>query len=128
MIVLDTSLLIDALTGPRRSAPTLRRAIESGERLSVPTLVLYEWLRGPRRREELAAQEALLPREAALPFTDEQAALAARLYAELPRPRGREVDLAIAATAMTQGAPLWTLNRADFVDLPDLELYESPSS
>ena len=50
MIVLDTSVLVDALTGPRRSAPALRRAIESGERLLLSSLVLYEWLRGPRLR------------------------------------------------------------------------------
>src|SRR5262245_27931377 len=53
VIVLDTSVLIDALAGPRRSAPAMRRAIESGERLVVPSLVLYEWLRGPRLENEL---------------------------------------------------------------------------
>jgi predicted nucleic acid-binding protein len=34
------------------------------------------------------------------------------------------VDLAIAASALTHGARLWTLNAADFRDIPDLELYE----
>ena len=124
MIVLDTSVLVDALTGPRRSAPALRRAIEAGERLLLPSLVLFEWLRGPRLQEELTAQEALLPREAAPPFGPEEAALAARLYREVARPRGREIDLAIAASALTHGARLWTLNVGDFSDLPDLELYE----
>lgn len=124
MIVLDTSVLVDALSGPRRSAPALRRVIEAGERILLPSLVLYEWLRGPRRREELAAQEALLPREQAMPFGPEEAALAARLYAEVARPRGREVDLAIAAAALVHEAPLWTLNPADFADIPRLELHE----
>ena len=45
MIVLDTSVLVDALSGPGRSAPALRRAIEQGERIVLPSLVLYEWLR-----------------------------------------------------------------------------------
>ena len=63
MIVVDTSELVDALTGPRRSAPKLREMIDRGERLLLPTLVLYEWLRGPRLAEELAAQAALLPFE-----------------------------------------------------------------
>ena len=80
MILLDTSVLIDALTGPKRSAPALRAAIESGERFVLPSLVLYEWLRGPRRHEELAAQEALLPREQAMPFGTEEAALADRAF------------------------------------------------
>lgn len=124
MIVLDTSILIDSLTGPRRSAPALRQVIEAGERLLLPSLVLYEWLRGPRRREELAAQEALLPREQAVGFDAEEAATAARLYSEVARPRGRELDLAIAAVALAQGSRLWTLNPEDFRDLPGLELYE----
>ena len=68
MIVLDTSVLVDSLTGTGGSAAALRQAIEQGERILVPALVLYEWLRGPRRVEELTAQEALFPREAAIPF------------------------------------------------------------
>jgi len=123
VILLDTSVLIDALTGPRRSAPALRTAIETGERLQVPALVLFEWLRGPRRSEELAVQEALFPRAEALAFGPDEAARAARLYAEIARPRGREIDLAIAASALEQGASLWTLNWADFHDLPGLDLY-----
>lgn len=124
MIVLDTSVLVDALTGPRRSAAALRRAIEASERLLLPSLVLYEWLRGPRHREELEAQEALLPREEAAVFGPEEAAEAARLYEALPRSRGREIDLAIAAVTLTHGGALWTLNPADFRDVPGLELYE----
>lgn len=126
MIALDTSVLIDALTGPRRSAATLREAIAQGRRLVLPALVLFEWLRGPRQLAELEVQEALLPREGAVPFGPEEAALAAELYATLPRSRGREVDLAIAACAITQGAELWTLNPKDFEDVPGLELYAQP--
>ena len=100
MILLDTSVLIDSLTGPRRSAAALRRAIERGERILVPALVLYEWLRGPRLPEELAAQEALFPSEHAVPFGPQEAALSAKLYRSLRRPRGRELDLAIAACAI----------------------------
>lgn len=122
MIHLDTSVLIDALTGPRRSALSLRRAIERGERVVFSTLVLYEWLRGPRLREEQAAQEALFPREAAVPFAAAEAALAALLYRRLQRPRGREIDLAIAACALAHDAALWTLNPSDFADIPGLEL------
>jgi predicted nucleic acid-binding protein len=126
VIVLDTSVLIDALSGPRRSAPALRGAIEDGERLLLPSLVLYEWLRGPRLPQELAAQDALFPASAALPFGPAEAARAAQLCVRLRRGRGREIDLAIAACALTLGARLWTLNPRDFRDLEGLDLYSPP--
>ena len=121
MILLDTSVLIDGLSGPRRSAPALRAAIEDGERILLPTLVLYEWLRGPRLPEELAAQEALFPVEQAVSFGAAEAAVAAGLYRTVPRPRGREIDIAIAACALTVDACLWTLNLDDFRDIDGLE-------
>jgi predicted nucleic acid-binding protein len=122
VIILDTSIIVDGLTGPRRSGTALRSMIERGERLLLPALVLYEWLRGPRMPEELAAQEALFPSEAALPFGALEASIAARLYSAVPKPRGRELDLAIAAHAIARDASIWTLNRADFDDLPDLSV------
>lgn len=124
MILLDTSVLVDALTGTRRSAPALRRAIESGDRIALSTLVLYEWQRGPRRTEELAAQEALWPSDAAIAFGPEEAATAATLYRSIRTPRGREIDLAIAACAICWSATLWTLNIKDFRDVPGLELFD----
>jgi predicted nucleic acid-binding protein len=53
--------------------------------------------------------------------------LAARLYASVSRPRGRETDLLIAACAIVSEAALWTLNEADFEDIPGLRVYR-PSS
>ena len=62
MIVhVDTSALIDALTGPRRSLDALIALTDEGHRLMLSTIVLYEWLRGPRLRSELTAQEELFP-------------------------------------------------------------------
>jgi predicted nucleic acid-binding protein len=126
LILLDTSALIDALSGPRRSAPALRRALADGERIVLATLVLYEWLRGPRLPQEIAAQEALFPAAAAIAFGADEATRAAALYRHVPRARGREVDLAIAACALTWDAKLWTLNVADFHDVPGL-VVERPS-
>jgi predicted nucleic acid-binding protein len=119
---LDTSALVDALTGPRRSLDPLIALVEQGHRLSLSAIVLYEWLRGPRTRDELVIQEDLFPRERAVPFGAGAAAIAARLYATVRRPRGREIDLAVAACALHDGAALWTLNRLDFSDLPGLTL------
>jgi len=126
VIHLDTSLIVDALAGRRRSAPGLRRSVERGERMGISTLVLYEWLRGPRTPAELADQEALFPAGAAAAFGAAEGLIAARLYQQLPRARHRELDLGIAACALAHGAQLWTLNPDDFRDVPDLRLYESP--
>jgi predicted nucleic acid-binding protein len=124
VIHLDTSVLVDALTGPRRSAPSLRALIDQRERVSFATLVLYEWRRGPRHPDELRGQEALFPGEAAVPFGPAEAMLAAELYRQVRRPRGRELDLAIAATAILHEAVFWTLNPRDFVDIPHLRLLQ----
>ena len=123
MIVhLDTSALVDALTGPRRALPRLTSIVQEGHRLAISSLVYFEWKRGPRTRPELAAQENLLPSESVVAFEAAAAALAADLYRQLSRPRGREIDLAIAACALSQGAALWTLHPADFKDVPGIKL------
>jgi predicted nucleic acid-binding protein len=51
-----------------------------------------------------------------------EAQLAAKLYASVVGPRGREIDLVVAACALANGAALWTLNRRDFHDLEALRL------
>jgi predicted nucleic acid-binding protein len=122
VIHVDTSALIDSLTGPRRSLPKLTALVADGHRLTVSTLVYYEWRRGPRSARELAALDALIPQESIVSLTVEMAVAAADLYRATARPRGREIDLAIAACALVQGAALWTLNHADFKDIPNLRL------
>jgi predicted nucleic acid-binding protein len=92
--------------------------------MALPCLVLYEWLRGPRARQEIADQEALFPASAALPFGPEEAALSAELYRTVRRARAREIDLAIAACAIRHEAELWTLNPRDFADIPGLRQIE----
>jgi predicted nucleic acid-binding protein len=123
VIHLDTSVLVDSLTGPRRSAGALRDVLTIGERVSISTLVLYEWLRGPRVESELEHQEALFPSEKAAAFGAAEAAVAADLYRAVSRGRRREFDLGVAACALTSGARLWTLNAADFRDIPGLSLF-----
>lgn len=124
MILVDTSALVRSLTGPRDALPRLEELITAGERLRLTSLALYEWRRGPRTPEELAYQEELFPSEEALPFDSAAALRAADLFRALGRPRRRQFDLAIAATALTTGARLWTLNVEDFADIPELVLVE----
>jgi predicted nucleic acid-binding protein len=123
MIVhIDTSALIDALTGPRRSLAPLTALVRDGHRIAISSLVYYEWRRGPRTTAELAVQETLLPQDTMVAFDARTGALSADLYRRVTGARGREIDLAIAACALSHGAALWTLNVADFEDVPDLVL------
>lgn len=96
--------------------------------MALPAIVLYEWLRGPRLKEELQAQEELFPMDQALPFGAAEAVIAAGLYGKVRSPRGREIDLAIAATAIAREAAIWTLNDSDFRDIPGLKLAGSEGS
>jgi predicted nucleic acid-binding protein len=124
MIVhLDTSVLVDALTGGRRSFAALERTVARGHVMATSALALYEWLRGPRTPEELDDQEALIPSADARGFGPAEAARAAALYRTVKRARGRDMDIAIAACAMEHGAYVWTLNPDDFKDMPGLKLY-----
>jgi predicted nucleic acid-binding protein len=126
MTHLDTSVLIEALSGQKPLAPRLRQLLDRGERIFLSTLVLYEWRRGPRIPEQLEAQEALFPSGDAIPFAPAEALVAADLYKKVKRPRGREIDIAIAACAVTHEAQLWTVNPADFKDIPRLTLLQFP--
>lgn len=123
MILLDTSILIECLSSTRPLFPELLTVLRTQEPVKLCTLVMYEWLRGERTTKEMLDQEELLPAALALPFEAPDAAIAAQLYKAVRRARSREADLAIAACAIRHEARLWTLNRADFADIPGLKLY-----
>jgi predicted nucleic acid-binding protein len=57
-------------------------------------------------------------------FGPREAALSAKLYLSIKRPRRREIDIAIAACAIVRDAALWTLNNADFRVIPGLRLID----
>ena len=124
MIHLDTSVLIDSLTGPKRSAAHLRELLAGPEPVAVSSIVLFEWLRGPRLEPETEAQETLFPSENSIAFGFLEARIASHLYKVVKRPRGREADLAIAACALASHASFWTLNQTDFEDIPNLRLWK----
>jgi predicted nucleic acid-binding protein len=125
MIHLDTSVLINAFDGEKQLAPQLRGLLDKGERILLSALVWFEWRRGPRIPEQIDAQEALFPSTDAVAFGPAEAIIAADLYRKVKRPRGREIDLAIAACAIAHDAALWTVNAADFKDIPNLKLWNT---
>jgi len=113
---------VASLTSPRLLLPALENTLSTGERLIISTIVLYEWRRGPRLPHELTAQEKLFPAELAIVFGVPEALVAADVYRKLSRPRGPEVDIAIAAHAIARGFPLWALKHKNFADIPGLTL------
>ncbi len=121
-IHLDTSVLIDTFTAARPLLTELIAVVERGEPVTFSSIVLFEWLRGPRTRAELALQEEVFPGHNAIVFGTVEAVAAARIYTRIRKPRGREMDIAIAACALVHGGALWTLNPEDFRDIPDLRL------
>jgi predicted nucleic acid-binding protein len=126
IVHLDTSALVDALSSAHGRG-RLAACFGRGDVLVLSTIVLAEWLRGPRSSTQLAEAGELFPAAAAVPFDVEAARTAARLYTRLPRARARQIDIMIAACAIEHGAALWTLNADDFRDIPGLTLYGSPA-
>ena len=125
LIHLDTSVLVDAFTGARRSLVRLRAATAKRDVVSISSIVLYEWLRGPRTEDEKQGVEAFFGLDQVSVFGRQEAERAAALYVGVKRARQRQADLAIAACAIESGASLWTLNRSDFDDVPGLMLFEA---
>jgi predicted nucleic acid-binding protein len=123
LVHLDTSILVDAFTAPRRSLSAVETAIAHGHVLTFSTMVLYEWLRGPRTAEERSIVDLQFDAGRIVPFGDDEARIAASVYGSVSRPRRRQSDLVIAACAIARQASLWTLNTADFDDIPGLKLY-----
>jgi predicted nucleic acid-binding protein len=123
LIHMDTSALVDAFTGPRRSLGKLETATARGDVITFCSLVLYEWLRGPRTENEIETVRDFFQTDRLAGFGEREAKTAAELYRRVRRARQRGADLAIAACALEQGASLWTLNADDFEDIPDLTLY-----
>lgn len=116
--VLDTSVLIG------NDAPSDVEAaisVVSITELHVGVLVATDPDERARRADRLAVVEATFD---PLPVTVEIARAWGRLAAAVAqrggKPRRRQLDLVIAATAQTEGVPLLTHNLADFEVITDL--------
>ena len=112
MIHLDTSFLIPAL---RPNTPEGRRLdawVNEGEVILISSVAWAEFLCGPLSQRDLDA--ALQAVEHYLAFTEEHAAIAARLFNATGRRRRLMLDCMIAAVAIADDAPLATVNVGDF--------------
>lgn len=105
MILVDTSVWIDHL---RRGNATLSATLESGQVLCHPFIIGEISLGSLRRRTEILALLSELPMASIVPH-DDVMGLASRL-ALAERGVGW-VDAHLIASAIADGASLWTLDR-----------------
>ena len=112
MIHLDTSFLIMALLHGSGQDRKLREWLRAGEPLGMSTIAWTEFLCGPVQARDVELAASVVPQR--LPFEEQDAAFAARLFNQSGRRRGSLADCMIAAAALRHKALLATLNPADF--------------
>jgi predicted nucleic acid-binding protein len=125
-ILLDTSVIIDALRMRRGRRQWLAQLVRSGHTLTTSALNLAEVYAGMRRSEETQTKAFLLALRCH-EINASIAELAGRLKSEWAK-KGRTLTLAdtmVAAVALQQRCPLATDNRKDF-PMPELQLPELP--
>ena|ERR1700677_4247928 len=125
-LLLDTSVLIDALRARRNRRAWLAELVRAGYSLETSALNIAEVYAGMRPEEENATKEFLSALRTH-PITADAAEKAGRLKNKWSR-KGRTLTLAdtiVAATAMEQGCDLVTDNRKDF-PMTELKLNQLP--
>ena len=121
MKLVDASFLIDYARGDDAALAYL--AAHDEETIGASTIVLSELYRGLMITQEMTPEEAMAKYEwvKPVPFTNETAAEAAKIYAEL-RADGdliNKSDIYIAGTARSLGVPL-VVDDNDFAVIDDL--------
>lgn len=125
-LLLDTSVLIDALRSRRTRRTWLAELVREGHSLETSALNIAEVYAGMRPDEE-AATKAFLGALLCHSMSSSTGESAGRLKSEWAR-KGRTLTLAdtiAAAVAMEQGCSLISDNRKDF-PMPELRLYAMP--
>ena len=113
MICLDANFLIGGVVEARPESRHLLAWAAVGETFCTAAPAWYEFLCGPVTAAQIDTMQAFL-NGGIIPFAAAQAQVAARLFNAADRTRRLRVDAMIAATAISQQAPLATLNTADF--------------
>jgi len=109
---LDTSFLIRALVPSSPQDRRLRAWLREGRPLAMSAVAWAEFRCGPATPEHLQLAARVVGE--ILPFTSDEAELAAALFNASGRKRGSLLDCMIAATARGHRAVVATENREDF--------------
>jgi predicted nucleic acid-binding protein len=117
---LDTDFLIYALIENGRERRRLFELADSEAVIQMSAVAWYEFCRGPRTPQQLAVARSLV--DEVVPFSEDLADLAARVFRMLGSPRRRAADIAIGVTAAALEARLYTRHGRDFAGIPDLEV------
>ncbi len=112
-ILLDTNYLIKALIPNSHEAKQLRTWIAGRVDLITSSICWYEFLCGPVDDGGIEVIKMILQGRI-MPFNENQALLASRLYNKTGRKRRFRVDAMIAAAAISNNAFLATDNSRDF--------------
>jgi len=125
-LLLDTTVLIDALRRRNNALAFLAEAVNLGHRFGTSAISIAEVFSGSRIAEERTTQ-ALLESIVCFPVTFAIAERGGRLRNEWAR-KGRTLglaDMVVAATALEHGLSLVTDNRKDF-PMPEISFYPLP--
>jgi predicted nucleic acid-binding protein len=125
-IILDTTVLIDALRNRNQRRALLAGLVVSGQELATSTICVAEVYGGLRPGEELATR-AFLSGVDMVPVSPAIAERAGELKAAFRRQgQTRSItDMIVAATALENAFPVATDNRKDF-QIPGLSLIPLP--
>jgi len=121
MVIFDTNILIEIYRGN----DDIREKIyaHNFENIYISDITVSEFLIGARDKKELYRIKKILKYYAAIPINASISQLAVELYETYSLSHKPSIpDLLIAATSIFYKIPLYTLNKKDFVYLPDLVL------
>jgi predicted nucleic acid-binding protein len=122
-VLLDSDTLSELCRGNRRVVDRARSYLETNGRLTTSAVTVFERLRGYERairegkpfERQRQSFEALVAACVVLPFDNEAAAVAAKIWGRVVRSlRSHLGDILIASVAISRQLPLATRNRRDF--------------
>ncbi len=112
MIHVDTSFLIDALTGGSPAASKLDAWVAADQIIAMSAVAWTEFLCGPLDARAASLASGIVERR--VDYTAEMGAVAARLFNKTGRRRNSLPDCMIAAAAIAEGTAIATGNPRNF--------------